>query len=243
MRNKLMLLFVFICSFASAPECAATDGNFRLLDKDFGFNSDSSESPNSPSPSEKPLQDSPSSIKEELCNGNTPRQYITYRVVYKAPKISGAPLDTAETAEKLAIDKMRKYLKDQFFFVAGRPTMPHVVNLKLNGGYTLEKALEVPEIESLKEMEDEYTFKIPYKTALKSDGKYGLQYWGYDDETGKFMPSKALEHQETMWQQVLRSQTEIHEAPGPNESTIFDLKLSLDMFCKYAVRVTDLISN
>lgn len=95
-----------------------------------------------------------------------------------------------------------------------------------------------------------YTYRIPYDVITKFEKidptpriklPADNHYFGYDRDT--FSPKLALGHQDFLWRWIARNSTSIAEASVENGDTRFSVEMKLDLFCRYAVTVSDLRSK
>lgn len=96
----------------------------------------------------------------------------------------------------------------------------------------------------------QYTFRIPYDVVTKFE-KIGPtpriklpadnHYFGYDRDI--FSPKMALDHKDFLWRWIARNSTSISQAAIENGEVRFLVEMKLDLFCKYAVPISDLRSH
>lgn len=66
------------------------------------------------------------------------------------------------------------------------------------------------------------------------------QYLGMDFDTGKFVPSNAIDNRGLIWNEVLRRSSLLKEAPLGGGITEFTLTFDTGLFCRYGSPITDL---
>ena len=106
--------------------------------------------------------------------------------------------------------------------------------------------LVIYHFDDLAVLKSEFAYKIPKEEIARLFGvsdPHGLQYFGYNFDSGKFAASLAIEHQGDAWSQVLTNQTEVTQTSQEDGSVTFEVKPSFEVFCKYGVPASSLIAQ
>lgn len=89
---------------------------------------------------------------------------------------------------------------------------------------------------------DVYTFRIPV-SVFDQTKHIPLWYLGYEGKNDVFSASNAMKNRNDIWNWVAERSTSLAEAATDSSTIRYGVEFKFDLFCKYAIPVTDLESK